>query len=72
MLELSQEIREFLSTEYPNTDIENMSVDELRAFKEEITNKRQELLLLEMAQKTLGNAAYGASASPWFAAFVYQ
>ena len=66
MTKLSEDIREFLENEYPNTDIENMSVEELRAFKEEITNKRQELLLLEMAQKTLGNAAYGASASPWF------
>lgn len=65
-LDLSQEIREFLKNEYPNVDIENMSVEELKTLKEEITNKRQELLLLEMAQKTLGNAAYGASASPWF------
>jgi intein/homing endonuclease len=65
-LDLSQEIREFLKNEYPNVDIENMSIEELKTLKEEITNKRQELLLLEMAQKTLGNAAYGASASPWF------
>lgn len=65
-LELSQEIREFLKNEYPNVDIENMSVAELKAFKEEITNKRQELNLLEQAHKSLGNAAYGAAASPFF------
>lgn len=66
MIDFSEDIRKFLKEEYPNVDIENMTLDELKAFKEEVQAKRQEYLLLEMAQKTLGNAAYGAAASPWF------
>lgn len=63
---LSSEVFEFLKKEYPNVDIDNMSLDDLKQFKEEISNKRQEIALLELAQKTLGNAAYGAAASPYF------
>lgn len=66
MLDFSQEIKDFLKKEYPNVDIENMSLDELKAFKDEVQAKRQEYFLLEIAQKTLGNAAYGAAASPYF------
>lgn len=66
VLQLSQEVLDFLKEEYPNTDIDNMSLDELKIFKEEIVAKRQELNLLEQAQKGCGNAAYGAAASPYF------
>lgn len=65
-LQLSEEVQQFLKNEYPNADIDNMSLEELEIFKEEISNKRQEYALLENAQKTLGNAAYGAAASPYF------
>lgn len=65
-LELSQEVLDYLKEEYPNVDIETMSLEELKQFREEINDKRQELHLLEMAQKQLGNAAYGAAASPFF------
>lgn len=66
MLDFSEDIRKFLNEEYPAVDIENMSVEELKQFREQVKNKRSEYLLLEMAQKTLGNAAYGAAASPFF------
>ena len=65
-LQLSQEVQYFLKKEYPLADIDSMTLDELKLFKEEITAKRQELALLENAQKTSGNAAYGAAASPFF------
>lgn len=61
-MEFSGDIKKFLQDNYPDSDIDNMSLDELKAFKEEIQNKRQEYYLLEMAMKTLGNAAYGAAA----------
>ena len=65
-LQLSEDVQKFLKEEYPNADIDNMSLEELKTFKEEIVQKRQELNLLELTQKRLGNAAYGASASPYF------
>ena len=51
-LQLSEEVQQFLKNEYPNADIDNMSLEELEIFKEEISNKRQEYALLENAQKT--------------------
>lgn len=65
-IKFSENIQKFLKDEYPNVDLENMSLEELRLFREEVTAKRQELNLLEQAQKSLGNAAYGAAASPFF------
>ena len=65
-LQLSEDVQKFLKEEYPNADIDNMSLEELKAFKEEVVQKRQEINLLELTQKRLGNAAYGASASPFF------
>ena len=66
MTQFSEDIQNFLKNEYPNVDIDNMSLEDLKSFKEELINKRQEYTLLELAQKTLGNAAYGAAASPYF------
>ena len=43
-----------------------MSLDELKNFREDIVNLRHEYSLLELAMKTLGNAAYGASANKFF------
>ena len=65
-LQLSEDVQNFLKEEYPNVDIDNMSLEELKSFKEEVIQKRQEINLLELTQKRLGNAAYGASASPYF------
>ena len=65
-MEFSKEIQEFLQKEYAGLDIYSMSVDELKQFREELVEKRQEYFMLEMAMKTLGNAAYGASANQHF------
>ena len=65
-MEFSEDIKKLLVEHYPNKDIYQMSLDELKSFKDEITNLRQEYSLLELAYKTLGNAAYGASANAWF------
>ena len=43
-----------------------MSLDELKIFRDDVLARRQELNLLELAQKRCGNAAYGAAASPFF------
>ena len=50
-LQLSEDVQKFLKEEYPNADIDNMSLEELKTFKEEIVQKRQELNLLELTQK---------------------
>ena len=65
-MEFSKEIQDFLQKEYAGVDIYSMSVDELKQFREELVEKRQEYFMLEMAMKTLGNAAYGASANHHF------
>lgn len=69
MKEFSPEIKTFLETFYPDVDMDNMSLEELKLFKEEITHKRQEYALLENGTKILANAAYGACASPYFTFF---
>ena len=62
----SPDIVELLEHHFENGDIYNMSIQELKAMQTEATELRQEYSLLELACKTLGNAAYGASASPFF------
>lgn len=47
-------------------DLKNLSLEELKNLKESIVELRQEYFLLEMSQKTLGNAAYGAAANQYF------
>lgn len=66
MLDFTEDIKKFLAEEYPNVDIESMDLEQLKRFKDEVESKRQEYFLLEIAQKQLGNAAYGAAASPYF------
>ena len=65
-MEFSEDIKKLLAEHYPDKDIYNMSVQELKQFKEEISNLRQEYSLLELAYKTLGNAADGAAANQFF------
>ena len=65
-MEFSEDIVKLLEEHFPGKDIYNMSLDELKKFKEEVTILRQEFWLLEMACKLLGNAAYGAAANAWF------
>lgn len=65
-MQFSEDIVKLLEEHFPGKDIYNMSLEELKAFKEEVTILRQEYWLLEMACKLLGNAAYGAAANCFF------
>lgn len=65
-IEFSEDIVNLLKEHFNNIDIYSMSISELNLFRHEVVELRQEYSLLELAMKTLGNAAYGASASPFF------
>jgi len=65
-MQFSEDIVKLLEEHFPGKDIYSMSLQELKAFKEEVTMLRQEYSLLELGCKTLGNAAYGASANQFF------
>lgn len=65
-MEFSENIVTFLAEKFPEADIYNMSLEELKAFRDEVALVRNEYSLLELAMKTLGNAAYGASANHAF------
>lgn len=65
-MELSKEIIELLNEHWPGKNIYEMSLEELEKMRVEVVELREEYTLLEMAMKTLGNAAYGASANEWF------
>lgn len=65
-MEFSKDIKELLQEKYPNRDIYSMSLDELKEFRNQIGDLRHEYSLLELAMKTLGNAAYGSSANQYF------
>lgn len=65
-MNFSEDIIKLLEEHFPEKDIYNMSLEELKTFKEEVTILRQEYWLLEMACKLLGNAAYGAAANCFF------
>ena len=65
-MEFNDNIKTFLEEKFPGVDIYNMSLEELKNFKEEVAITRNEYSLLELAMKTLGNAAYGASANHAF------
>lgn len=65
-MEFSKLSKDFLEKYYPDKDIYNMSLKELKLFRDELHHKRDEFTILEMAMKTLGNAAYGASANEYF------
>ena len=66
MIEFSDDIKELLNERYPDIDLENMSLCELQQLREEIVDLRHEYSLIELGFKTLGNAAYGASANQYF------
>ena len=65
-MQFSEDIVKLLEEHFPDKDIYNMSLDELKTMKEEVTLLRQEYQLLEFACKALGNAAYGAAANQFF------
>ena len=63
-MEFSKDIQEILKTKFNNIDIYSLNKQELELLKTQVEDLRHEYSLLELAQKTLGNAAYGACASP--------
>lgn len=68
-MEFSEDIIELVAERYPGVDLSNldsMSLDELETLKDSVADLRQEFFLLEMAFKTLGNAAYGSAANCHF------
>lgn len=65
-MQFSEDIIKLMQEHFPDKDIYKMSLEELKAFKEEVTMLRQEYSLLELGTKTLANAAYGASANAYF------
>ena len=65
-MEFSKEIKELLEEHFPGKNIYEMSLEELKLFKEKVQELRQEYSLLELAFKTLGNAAYGSAANNFF------
>lgn len=66
MINFSDDIVELLNERFPGKDIYDMSLEELEQFREEVEDLRHEYSLLELAMKTLGNAAYGSSANRFF------
>ena len=65
-IEFSDDIKDVIKNHFDNVDIYKLNKEELESLKIEVSELREEYSLLELAMKTLGNAAYGASASPFF------
>lgn len=65
-MEFSKDIVELLEERYPGKDIYSMDVEELNKFREDIVDLRHEYSLLELGNKTLGNAAYGSCGNEHF------
>ena len=65
-IEFSDDIKDVIKNHFDNVDIYKLNKEELESLKVEVSELREEYSLLELAMKTLGNAAYGASASPFF------
>ena len=63
-MKFSEDIENLLKERFPGVDIYSLSLEELNNLKEQVEDLRHEYSLLELAMKTLGNAAYGASANP--------
>jgi len=66
MIQFSPDIEELLKENFNGKDIYQMSLHELKQFREEVEDLRHEYSLLELAFKTLANAAYGSSANRFF------
>jgi hypothetical protein len=65
-MEFSKDIQDLLATRYPGKDIYSMSLDELKSFREEVENLREEYSLIELGYKLISNSLYGASANVFF------
>lgn len=63
----SERAQEFIKQEYPEFEnIENMTLEELKDFREKVRMGREEHALLDFAYKTCANAGYGSSGNPGF------
>lgn len=60
------EVVDLFKEKFPGVDIYKLSLDELKTLYQEVEALREEFSLVELAYKTLSNAAYGASSSPSF------
>ena len=65
-IEFSEDIKKLLGEKFPGVDIYNMDLKELKQFRERVEELREEYFMLEIAQKQLGNASYGACANLFF------
>lgn len=66
----SQDIQRLLDERFPGIDLNEMSVEELEAFKLEVDDLRHEYALLENAYKVCANAGYGSAANEFFYFFL--
>ena len=66
MMEFSDDIKKIIKEDLNDVDIYSLSLEELKKLREEVQELRDEYTLLELANKTLGNAAYGAAANQYF------
>lgn len=60
------EVVDLFKEKFPGVDIYKLSLAELKTLYQEVEALREEFSLVELAYKTLSNAAYGASSSPSF------
>lgn len=58
-----QEVIDLFNEKFPNKDIYNMSLEDLKHLRDDVEALREEYSLIEQAYKVLSNAAYGASAN---------
>ena len=65
-MEFSDDIKKIIKEDLNDVDIYSLSLEELKKLREEVQELRDEYTLLELANKTLGNAAYGAAANQFF------
>lgn len=65
-IEFDDDVKALMKEKYPDVDIYKMNLEELKQFRETIEELREEYFMLELAQKQLGNAAYGACANQFF------
>ena len=65
-MEFSEDIKNLLAERFPGKDIYSMSKEELMKFREDVEDLRHEYSLLELGNKTLGNAAYGSCGNEHF------
>ena len=65
-MDFSEDIQELIRDRFPDRDIYSMSLEELKNFRTEVVDLRHEYSLIELANKLLGNGAYGSSASVAF------